>query len=88
MNPSAAGIKGDRMTFSEALEILKAGMAVSRLGWNGEGMWIAIAAFPDEEAMGMDRAFIYMRPVDGQLIPWTASHADLLADDWMEVSRE
>ena len=75
------------MNFSQALEIMRTGKAVSRLGWNGEGMWIAIAAFPDDEAMGMDRAFIYMRPVDGRLIPWTASQADLLADDWMEVAK-
>lgn len=30
------------MTFSEALEALKAGKLVSRSGWNGKGMFLAI----------------------------------------------
>src|SRR4051812_44734685 len=32
--------KGDLMTFSEALEQIKAGRLVSREGWNGKSMFI------------------------------------------------
>lgn len=31
------------MTFSDALEKLKAGSRVARSGWNGKGMWMWIA---------------------------------------------
>ena len=29
-------------SFSEALQYLKCGKKVSRIGWNGKGMWIAL----------------------------------------------
>lgn len=34
-------IKG--LTFGMALEALKAGMKVSRAGWNGKGMWLSLS---------------------------------------------
>jgi hypothetical protein len=33
---------GDVMNFGEAIEALKAGKRVSRAGWNGKGMWLAL----------------------------------------------
>ena len=53
---------------------------VTRLGWNGRDMWIAIEN-PDEES-DMDLSYVYMRTVNGNLIPWLCSQSDLLATDW------
>lgn len=71
------------MDFSQALFAMKGGARIARLGWNGQGMWITIQ-YPDSNSM-MGRPYIYMCPVDGQLVPWVASQSDLLADDWIVV---
>jgi hypothetical protein len=52
----------------------------TRKGWNGKDMWIALQT-PDEHSK-MGRPYIYMRPVDGKLVPWLASQSDMLEDDW------
>ncbi len=70
--------------FSEALKVLKAGYQVARKGWNGSGMWVELQT-PDEHSK-MRRPYLYMSPVDGDLVPWVASHSDLLADDWYTVN--
>ena len=36
---------------------------------------------PDEHSK-MKQPYIYITPVGGQLVPWVASQADLLATDW------
>lgn len=68
------------MNFGEALTELRDGGKVTREGWNGKGMWIHLQV-PDEHSK-MRRPYIYMRPVDGDLVPWVASQSDLLALDW------
>ncbi len=68
------------MNFGEALEALKQGHKVVREGWNGKEMWVHLQV-PDEHSK-MRRPYLYMRPVDGDLVPWVASQSDLLADDW------
>lgn len=72
------------MTFSEALEILKKGGKVSREGWNGKGMWLMLQT-PDEHSK-MRRPYIYISIITGELVPWVASHGDMLANDWMEIT--
>jgi hypothetical protein len=71
------------MTFSAALELLKAGQAVDRAGWNGKGMYIQLQE-PDDGSL-MTLPYIYMVTVTGDLVPWLASQTDLLADDWQLV---
>lgn len=71
------------MNFGAALEALKDGLRVAREGWNGKGMYIALQE-PDEHSK-MGRPYLYMRPVDGELVPWVASQTDLLAEDWTVV---
>jgi len=71
------------MSFGHAVVALKAGHRVARAGWNGKGMWLALRV-PDENSK-MRQPYIYMHPVDGRLIPWLASQADVLADDWTIV---
>ncbi len=67
--------------FATALRYIKSGWKAQRAGWNGKDMWIALQT-PDEFSK-MRRPYIYMSPVDGQLVPWVASQSDLLADDWI-----
>lgn len=68
------------MNFGEALENLRKGLAVSRKGWNGKGMWIALQRPTSESKMTLP--YIFMRTVDRQLVPWLASQTDILAEDW------
>lgn len=66
------------MDFSEALDRLKAGETVARSGWNGEGMYLFLVRVP--EAHRLD--YIAVQTADGSLVPWVASHSDLLGTDW------
>lgn len=66
--------------FAWALRKLRSGAKMARQGWNGQGMWISLQE-PDENSK-MKRPYIYMYPVDGELVPWVASQSDLLANDW------
>jgi len=66
--------------FGKAIEEMKAGKKVARAGWNGKGMFVMLQK-PDEHSK-MRRPYIYMSPVDGELVPWIASQSDMLAEDW------
>lgn len=68
------------MTFGEAVEAMKNGYRVAREGWNGKGMWLALQR-PDEHSK-MSLPYIYMRTVQGDLVPWLASQTDILSEDW------
>jgi len=78
------------MDFGYALNALREGQKVNRSGWNGKGMWIAIA-HPRADCGDpgivqiyptMTVPFIFMRTVQGDLVPWLASQTDILAEDW------
>ncbi len=56
------------------------GSKVSRAGWNGKGMWLALQVPDEHSKMGLP--YVYMRTVTGQLVPWLCSQTDLLAIDW------
>lgn len=71
------------MDFEDALSNLKHGYRMARAGWNGKNMWVALQV-PDEHSK-MRRPYIYMSPIDGDLVPWVASQSDLLAGDWEVV---
>lgn len=64
------------MTFGLAIEAMKAGSRVARMGWNGKGMWLFKIQGSND---------LVMRTVDNQLVPWTASQTDVLAEDWRIV---
>lgn len=84
----------DAMTFGLAVEALKKGLKVARAGWNGKGMWLFIIQGSNDiaslhgygfgELLGEPtfRDAIFMKTVDNQLVPWTASQSDILAEDW------
>jgi len=73
----------ERFSFSDALYSLKSGRKVSRDGWNGKGQYIEMQN-PDINSK-MTKPYLYIKTVDGSLVPWLASQTDLLADDWYEV---
>ncbi len=56
------------------------GVPVRRRGWNGRGMNIQIQ-MPDVGSK-MNQPYVYIKTVQGHLIPWLCSQADLLAADW------
>ena len=67
-------------------------MNVTRPGWNGKGMWLAIAYPPPRDGVdlpgvsspqAMTLPYIYMRTAQGDFVPWLASQTDILATDWM-----
>lgn len=79
-------------TFGGALEALKEGRRVMRLGWNGKGMFIYMVrgwthstpahVVPGDNAMA---PFIAMKTADDKIVPWVASQTDVLAEDWREA---
>lgn len=82
------------MSFGNAIEALKAGQKVTRAGWNGKGMWLFLIqgsndiaklhgyGFGEYRGEPTFRDAIFMKTVDNQLVPWTASQTDVLAEDW------
>jgi Protein of unknown function (DUF2829) len=86
------------MDFGGALKALKGGGKVTRLGWNGKGMFLYLVAGSTFEVNRPPLLGIYpegtqisylphidMRTADGSCVPWLASQSDLLADDWSVI---
>jgi hypothetical protein len=71
------------MDFSAVLPLLKDGSRIARKGWNGKGMYLELQV-PDAHSK-MTLPYIYMKTVQGDLVPWLASQTDILADDWRTV---
>lgn len=63
-----------------AVKQLWDGGRVCRAGWNGRGMWLELQR-PDTHSK-MTLPYVYMRTVQGDLVPWLCSQTDLLAIDW------
>jgi len=74
------------MKFEQALAALREGKTMTRLGWNGKGMWIKLQK-PDRHSK-MTLPYLYMSTVDGSKVPWVASHTDMLAEDWINIWEE
>lgn len=73
-------------TFSEALDAVKSGKAIQRLGWNGAGLLVK-AQFPDAHSK-MTLPYLYIeypetsKTTPGAKCPWIASQTDIMAEDW------
>lgn len=87
-------ITPERMDFGVALKCLIAGFRITREGWNGKGMWlyhVPANSYPAQTdaakahfgAMVPYRAYIAMKTVDNEVVPWLASQSDVLAEDWI-----
>jgi hypothetical protein len=90
-----------QLTFSEALNALKKGRKIQRIGWNGKGMWLALQkGYPSgvecnknsSEAYGIPEGtvikvlpYIVMKTADDCFVPWLASQTDVLAEDWLII---
>lgn len=86
------------MNFGEALSNIKAGHRVARTGWNGKNMFLFLVpgsvfkvnrepllSILGEGTEVQYHAHIDMKTAQGYVVPWLASQADLLAEDWMVV---
>jgi hypothetical protein len=69
------------MNFGETLTLVKAGIKMTRAGWNGKGMWIEIQR-PDIHSK-MTLPYLFLNYPHGDKVPWLASQTDMLQDDWM-----
>lgn len=85
----------DNFSFGLAIASMEAGHRVARDGWNGKGMYIRLvtdarASFavqnPGDIAYRAELLpHIVMFTAQGEYIPWLASQADMLANDWGRV---
>lgn len=75
--------------FGWALHQLRNGKRVQRAGWNGKGIFIELQR-PDENSK-MTSPYIFIDTTGLQTdnpdapksrVPWLASQADMLAEDW------
>lgn len=86
------------ISFSAALNCIKVGMKVARRGWNGKDMFLFLvngSTFKVNRPPLLDiypegteikyHAHIDMKTAHGYVVPWLASQADLLAEDWYIV---
>ena len=86
------------MEFGQVISGLKAGRRYARAGWNGKDMFIFLvpgSVFkvnrePLLTILGEGKeveyhAHIDMKTAQGYVVPWLASQADMLANDWNEV---
>jgi hypothetical protein len=88
----------EQMCFGSALAEIKAGKRVAREGWNGKGMFLflvpgstftvnrppLLGIYPEGTQIQY-HAHIDMKTAQGYVVPWLASQADVLAEDWQIV---
>lgn len=95
----ASDPKSAWFSFGEALDVLKRGGRVAREGWNGKGMFLFLvpgSTFTVNRAplLGIYlegtvidyHSHIDMKTAQGYVVPWLASQADMLAEDWTVVT--
>ncbi len=86
------------ISFGKAVEALKQGKKVSRINWNGKGMYVYYippACYPAQRStqgtmlgvfpndMVPYRDYLAMKTVNDEVVPWVASQSDILSDDWV-----
>lgn len=67
--------------FGMALEQVKAGKSIRRLGWNGKNLCVK-SQYPDDNSK-MTLPYLYIEYPNGDRCPWLASQTDLMAEDWI-----
>jgi len=85
--------------FSEILDFIKRGYKAKRKGWNSDEQFLFLvkgSVFKVNRAplMGIYpegteieyQSRIDMRTSQGNVVPWTASQTDILAEDWVIVA--
>ncbi len=72
--------------FGWALQMLKNGSKVQRTGWNGKGMYVYLVPptnVPSPPPTTLP--YIMLKTANNEVVPWTISQTDALADDWQVV---
>ena len=69
------------LNFGEALNKVKEGFSIQRLGWNGKGLKVK-AQFPDEHSK-MSLPYLYIEYPNGNRVPWVPSITDVFGEDWL-----
>jgi hypothetical protein len=64
-------------SFGEALEKIKQGKKAQRSGWD-EAKWVALS----DAAGDVTEEFLMLHTADLEVVPWTPTHGDLLAENW------
>lgn len=86
----------DGLTFGLAVEAMKMGKRVARMGWNGKGMFLflvpgstfsvnrppLLGIYPEGTVVNYC-PHIDMKTADDKVVPWLASQTDVLAEDWV-----
>jgi len=70
----------ENLSFGGAIESLKHGEKVARIGWNGKCMFLELQVVDEHSKMGHN--YVYMSDVNGKLFPWNPNNLDILAEDW------
>ena len=83
------------MNFGLALEELKKGNKVKRIGWNGKDQYIELAErvsyinskgeLINEGHLNIGNKVIAFIGTSGVQLGWLASQADMLAEDWQVI---
>ncbi len=85
------------LSFGEAVDLMKQGLRVARVGWNGKGMflyYVPEGKYPArmdaikgvfEDDMVPYGAYIAMKTAQGNVVPWLASQSDMLSEDYVLV---
>ncbi len=99
MNAMIKPPASDGLDFGEAIQALKLGQRVARAGWNGKGMFLflvpgsrftvnrppLLGIYPEGTVIDY-HPHIDMKTAQGCVVPWLASQADMLAEDWTIVA--
>jgi len=93
--------KVSTLSFFEALLAVRGGLRAARAGWNGKGMFIFLVpgstfqvnrepllSILGEGTEVQYHGHIDMKTAQGYIVPWLASQADLLSDDWSIVPND
>lgn len=88
----------NNMDFGDAIRAMKSGKRVARDGWNGKGMFLFLVngstftvnrepllSIMGEGTQVQYHSHIDMKTAQGYVVPWLASQADMLSEDWIVV---
>ena len=87
------------MNFGNAIEALKQRKKVARAGWDDKTTWLFLV--PDQSMLLLNNSttilpmgpgellapWIAMKTTNGPIVPWVASHYDMLAENWHIVTQ-
>jgi hypothetical protein len=89
------------MTFGEAIEAMKGGASVTRAAWTGMSLFVTMPSMVNVNARPYIAIstgnynslhitqevppYVESEKTVPDVVPWVASHADMLAEDWQKL---